>query len=62
MVRKYEIELRRLKQELDQRNNQINNTEQVLRLENEKKRAEEDKNAAICALEQRSREFLQEKE
>lgn len=51
LVRKYEIELRRLKQELDQRNNQINNTEQVLRLENEKKRAEEDKNAAICALE-----------
>jgi len=29
-----------------------------LRLENERKRAEEDKNAAICALEQRSREFL----
>ena len=33
-----------------------------MQLENEKRRAEEDKNAAICALEQRSREFLQEKE
>ena len=27
LVRKYEIELRRLKQELDQRNNQINGSE-----------------------------------
>jgi hypothetical protein len=32
------------------------------KIENEKKRAEEDKNAAITALELRSREFMQEKE
>ena len=62
LVRKYEIELRRLKQELDQRNSQINSSEQYQRLEEERKKAELDKNAAICALEVRSREFLMEKE
>jgi hypothetical protein len=31
-----------------------------MRLENERKRAEEDKNAALHALETRSREFLRE--
>jgi hypothetical protein len=31
-------------------------------MENERKRAEEDRNAAITALETRSREFLMEKE
>lgn len=33
-----------------------------MKLEQERKRAEEDKNAAITALEMRSREFMQEKE
>ena len=33
-----------------------------MKLEREKRRAEEDKNAAITALEMRSREYLQEKE
>jgi hypothetical protein len=33
-----------------------------MQLEKEKRRAEEDKNAAITALEMRSREFMQEKE
>jgi kinesin family protein 3/17 len=51
-----------LKQELEQRNTSVTNTEQILRLEREKRRAEEDKNAAITALELRSREFMQEKE
>ena len=62
LLRKYEIELRRLKQELEQRNINMLNSEEILRLENEKRRAEEDKNAAITALELRSREFMQEKE
>ena len=62
LVRKYEIELRRLKQELEQRNYSITQNEHVIALEDEKRRAEEDKNAAMIALEQRSREFLQEKE
>jgi len=51
LVRKYEIELRKLKQELDAKNNILSNTEQIMKLENERKRAEEDKNAAIHALE-----------
>jgi|TARA_B110000305_G_C19413258_1_gene626623 hypothetical protein len=38
------------------------NSEEIMRLETEKRRAEEDKNAAITALELRSREFMQEKE
>lgn len=61
-MRKYEVELRRLKTELDKRNQNVMNTEQVMKLEKEKRRAEEDKNAAITALEMRSREYLQEKE
>jgi hypothetical protein len=68
LLRKYEIELRRLKQELEQRNQNpqhqgfAGNNEILSKIENEKKRAEEDKNAAITALELRSREFMQEKE
>ena len=64
LLRKYEIELRRLKQELEHRNSSprnqggSNNTEIIHKIENEKKRAEEDKNAAITALELRSREFM----
>jgi hypothetical protein len=34
----------------------------ISKIESEKKRAEEDKNAAITALELRSREFMHEKE
>lgn len=40
----------------------VNNSEQIMKLEKERRRAEEDKNAAITALEMRSREFLEEKE
>ena len=34
----------------------------MIKLEKERKRAEEDKNAAITALEHRSREYMHEKE
>ena len=61
-MRKYEIELKRLKQELEHRNTSVINSEQILRLEREKRRAEEEKNSAITALELRSQEFLKEKE
>ena len=40
----------------------MNSQEHVIKLERDKRRAEEDKNAAITALEMRSREYLQEKE
>lgn len=62
LLRKYEIELRRLKGELEKKSQNVNNQEHVIKLEREKRRAEEDKNAAITALEMRSREYLQEKE
>lgn len=58
LLRKYEVELRRLKGELDRKNMSVNNSEHVLKLERDRKRAEEDKNAAITALEMRSREYL----
>lgn len=62
LLRKYEIELRKLKQELEQKQMQTqmsSNPQQINKLEAEKRRAEEDKNAAITALELRSKEFLQ---
>ena len=58
MLRKYEIELRRLKTELEKKTNSVSNQEHVIKLERDKRRAEEDKNAAITALEMRSREYL----
>jgi hypothetical protein len=62
LLRKYEVELRRLKSELDKKVVSVTNSEHVMKLERDKRRAEEDKNAAITALEMRSREYLQEKE
>jgi hypothetical protein len=51
--------LRRLKGELEKRNTTtVNGQEPYMKLEREKRRAEEDKNAAITALEMRSREYL----
>ena len=52
LLRKYEIELRKLKLELQQKENLVGPN--VQQLEEERRRAEEDKNAAISALEQRS--------
>ena len=40
----------------------LSNTEQVMRLEHERRQAEEDKNAAMQALDHRSREYIMEKE
>lgn len=68
LLRKYEIELRRLKQELDEKNRNMHNInpvippQHVIQLEEEKRRAEQDKEAAINALEMRNREFMHEKE
>jgi hypothetical protein len=61
-VRKYELELERLKRELDDKNKHIFDKRILMKLEEEKKRAEDDKMAAITALETRSREYLREKE
>lgn len=54
LLRKYEVELRRLKQELSQKPGASTDPSKVRQLEAQKRQAEEDKNAAITALEQRS--------
>eukprot|EP00210_Caulerpa_lentillifera_P001051 g1014.t1 len=53
LLRKYERELKILRSELKQRNADL--------VEEQKRRAERDKLAAITALEERSREFMREK-
>jgi kinesin family protein 3/17 len=62
LIRQYEVELRKLRTELDEKTRLINSNELVIQLEEEKKRAEEDKQAAIFALEQASKQYLQERE
>lgn len=51
-----------MRSELEERSKQVVDKEAVLMLEQQKKRAEADKMAAISALETRSREFMLEKE
>eukprot|EP00891_Asterochloris_glomerata_P006925 jgi/Astpho2/6925/e_gw1.00107.208.1_t len=62
LLRKYERELRRLRAELQQRQRELVDKRHLLKVEEQKRRAEADKLAAITALEQRSREFMIEKE
>jgi kinesin family protein 3/17 len=62
LLRKYEVELRKLKQELVEKTRHVDNHHHLVQLEEEKRRAEQDKAAAINALEERNREFYQEKE
>ena len=61
LLRKYEIELWKLKSELAERNKSENSV-QLQTLEEEKRWAEQDKEAAISALEARSRDYLIERE
>lgn len=61
LLRKYEIELKKLKLELQQKES-MSGGPNVQILEEERRRAEADKNAAISALEQRSKEFMQAQE
>lgn len=62
LLRKYEVELKRLKQELEEKNKMMIDKSKINKLEEDKKKAEQDKNAAMAALELRSREFYQERE
>jgi kinesin family protein 3/17 len=62
LLRKYEVELRKLKLELNEKNRHINSHSHLLQLEEEKRRAEQDKAAAITALEERNREFFMERD
>ena len=62
LIRQYEVELKKLRAELEEKNRLIHSNELIIQLEEEKKRAEEDKQAAINALEQASKQYLQERE
>lgn len=76
LIRQYEDELKKLRVELEQKNrllvttnitNPISSTDNdyndyLLKLEEQKKRAEEDKHLAIIALEQASKQYLQERD
>jgi kinesin family protein 3/17 len=62
LLRKYEIELKKLRRELEEKSKTVLNKELLYKLEQEKRKAEEDKAAAISELETRSSEVLHEKE
>ena len=62
LLRKYERELRKLRAELEARSKNVVDKRRLLELDEQRKRAEADKMAAIRALEARSLEFMQEKE
>ena len=62
LLRKYEVELKKLRGELEEKSKNVLNKELLYKLEQEKRKAEEDKAAAITALEARSKEVMQEKE
>lgn len=62
LLRKYERELKILRAELNERNKNVVDKRRLLELDEQRKRAEEDKMTAIRALEQRSLEFMKEKE
>ena len=56
------MELKKLRNELEEKSRLIHSNELVMQLEEEKKRAEEDKKKAIHALEHASMQYLQERE
>lgn len=62
MLVRYEKEITQLRMELETRNKHLVDAGKLLQLEEEKQRLEEDRVAAIQALEQQSRDFLQERE
>lgn len=62
LLRKYELELKKLREELEEKNRHVVDSEAVMRLEQQRRRAEEDKAVVVKELENRSREMLFEKE
>eukprot|EP01039_Chlorochromonas_danica_P003770 gene3770-4120_t len=62
LLRKYERELKQLRAELEERSKNVVDKRRLLELDEQRKRAEADKVAAIRALEARSLEFMKEKE
>ena len=62
LISQYERELSRLRKELEEKNEIINNNTFIKKIEMEKIQAEKDKNEALQALEKASLRFLQERE
>jgi len=62
LLRKYEAELKMLRHALEEKNKDVMDKEVVYKLEEDKRKAEEDKAAMIKVLETRSREYMKEKE
>ena len=62
LISQYESELNRLRKELEEKNEIINNNTFIKKIEMEKIQAEKDKNEALQALEKASLRFLQERE
>lgn len=62
VLRRYEIELMKLREELEMKNRNLVDKGRLIQLEEEKRKAEQDKKAAMLALEARSKEFFNERE
>jgi chromosome segregation ATPase len=62
LLLKYEAEIKKLRKQLAEKKSEMLDREEFVRLEQDKRRAEEDKEAAITALESRYKEYLLEKE
>jgi hypothetical protein len=62
VLHRYEVELGKLREELEAKNKNLVDKGRVIQLEEEKRKAEQDKKAAMAALELRSREFFNERE
>eukprot|EP00282_Hemiselmis_andersenii_P038986 CAMPEP_0169428776 /NCGR_PEP_ID=MMETSP1042-20121227/1507_1 /TAXON_ID=464988 /ORGANISM="Hemiselmis andersenii, Strain CCMP1180" /LENGTH=616 /DNA_ID=CAMNT_0009538969 /DNA_START=18 /DNA_END=1865 /DNA_ORIENTATION=- len=61
LLRKYEMEIKKLRGELQSKSQDVADKRRLLQLEELRRRAEADKTAALTALEERSREFMKEK-
>jgi kinesin family protein 3/17 len=62
LLRKYEVELKKLRKQLAQKKDEMIYNEEMMRLQQDKKKAEQDKEAAITALEAKYKQYLREKE
>lgn len=62
LLHRYESELRNLRTQLETRNKNLVDHGKLFQLEEEKRRAERDKEAAFAALEERSKDFFKERE
>ena len=62
LIRQYETELKNLKNELEMKNKMMLSNELVMKLQEEKEQALQDKNEAIKELEKASRQYLIERE